>query len=205
MLPEDPAAPSLEDAVSSTVQMVVEKLLGAAIPADEPFAEAGLDSLGGRAGVGLLMVWCAWLHSQLKQWLEGAPATTSCLAMLHGCQHQLPPHNNNQGAVDLRNDLAGAFGLDLPATASFDYPTRDSMRDFIVSEMIEVGRTVPDWGPGPLTVQSIMTEVCGGERRRFVAGASCTVVALRVTFAVMGIQVWHRAPSNDCLFHSVSS
>lgn len=42
--------------MSSTVQMVVEKLLGAAIPADQPFAEAGLDSLGGRAGVGLLMV-----------------------------------------------------------------------------------------------------------------------------------------------------
>ena len=39
------------------------------------------------------------------------------------------------GAVELRRELATISSLDLPATLVFDYPTIDSLADFIVSEL----------------------------------------------------------------------
>jgi len=36
--------------------------------------------------------------------------------------------------VDLRNAIAGAFGVDLPATAAFDYPTASALCNYIARE-----------------------------------------------------------------------
>ena len=39
------------------------------------------------------------------------------------------------GAVDLRNAVSGAFGVELPPTATLDYPTVDALAKFIVSSL----------------------------------------------------------------------
>ena len=39
------------------------------------------------------------------------------------------------GAVELRSSLATAFGLDLPATLAYDYPTPDALADFIYQQL----------------------------------------------------------------------
>lgn len=39
------------------------------------------------------------------------------------------------GAVELRRELANISGQDLPATLVFDYPTIDSMAEFITSQL----------------------------------------------------------------------
>lgn len=38
------------------------------------------------------------------------------------------------GAVELRNTLVSQFGVELPATATFDYPTVAALAAFIVSQ-----------------------------------------------------------------------
>lgn len=39
------------------------------------------------------------------------------------------------GAVELRSNLAAAFGLELPATLAYDYPTPAALADFISSQL----------------------------------------------------------------------
>jgi acyl carrier protein len=41
-------------------------------------------------------------------------------------------HSLSAGTVQLRNELARSFGLDLPATVTFDYPTPAALAGFIV-------------------------------------------------------------------------
>ena len=39
------------------------------------------------------------------------------------------------GAVELRNAIGGKFGIDLPATAAFDYPTASALAAYISARM----------------------------------------------------------------------
>lgn len=38
------------------------------------------------------------------------------------------------GAVELRNDISTKFGIELPATATFDYPSVDALAGFLVQQ-----------------------------------------------------------------------
>lgn len=80
------------------VTATVEGTLGAAVPLDQPFMEAGLDSLG---------------------------------------------------AVDLRNALGARFCVELPATATFDFPTVAAMAAHLGAMLDDGARQVaaPRW-PG---------------------------------------------------------
>jgi hypothetical protein len=40
-------------------------------------------------------------------------------------------------AVELRNTVSAKFGVDLPATATFDYPTADALARFIAGRAAE--------------------------------------------------------------------
>lgn len=42
--------------------------------------------------------------------------------------------SNCAGAVKLRNSVSAAFGLELPATATFDHPTISALAAFIASK-----------------------------------------------------------------------
>ncbi|CAL8465609.1 g5145 [Coccomyxa elongata] len=78
------AAPPAE-VVLADVQSVVESVLGAHVPADQPFMQAGLDSLG---------------------------------------------------AVELRNALAAKFGVAVPATVAFDFPTAAALVGYVRASFV---------------------------------------------------------------------
>ena len=60
-------------------------------------------------------------------------ATTVLGAAPSGDQPLMEAGLDSLGAVDLRNSLNSAFGLDLPPTATLDYPTVDALAKYIVS------------------------------------------------------------------------
>ena len=49
------------------------------------------------------------------------------------------------GAVDLRNALVARFGLELPATATFDFPTIAAMAQYIAARMAPSQISEPAW------------------------------------------------------------
>ena len=44
------------------------------------------------------------------------------------------------GAVELRNNLASAFAVDLPSTVTFDYPTINALAAFIASMQLPLAQ-----------------------------------------------------------------
>ena len=75
--------------VARQIQQVAAGVLGSTPALDQPFMEAGLDSLG---------------------------------------------------AVELRNSLSSLFGIDLPATVTFDYPTASELAGFLAGTAIHTLR-----------------------------------------------------------------
>lgn len=45
--------------------------------------------------------------------------------------------SHDAGAVELRNSLASKYGVELTATAVFDYPTVDALVTFVASKLAE--------------------------------------------------------------------
>lgn len=44
--------------------------------------------------------------------------------------------NSTAGAVELRNELSRALGLELPGTLVFDYPTADAIVRFLADKLL---------------------------------------------------------------------
>ena len=52
------------------------------------------------------------------------------------------------GAVELRNSIQARFGLELPATVTFDYPTAATLATYIASQ--KAPPSAPATGPQPV-------------------------------------------------------
>ena len=81
------------------------------------------------------------------------------------------------GAVELRNAVSSAFGLDLPATATFDYPSTDALAKYIASKRSIASTEQAGWADPKLVpvrtvdstalIQQIaqdLSEITSGER-----------------------------------------
>ena len=105
-------------AVQRTVQATVNKMLGATVAPDQPLMEAGLDSLGEKAG----------------RWFWMDEARRAGIAII---STQMLAHVSTllaAGAVELRSALNTAFDFELPATATFDFPTVAALSRFIAEQ-----------------------------------------------------------------------
>ena len=99
-------------AVLATLLETAASLLGAQVAADQPLMEAGLDSIGEQQE-------CACLSALRSVAVRPAAYPCPCLA----------------GLVEFKNAVQASFGVELPATVTFDYPTPAALASFIAARL----------------------------------------------------------------------
>lgn len=108
-------------AIQEQLADVVASVLGrSGVPADQPLMEAGLDSIGGRGGCRHLRI------AQHAALLCGAVCTDHSAVL---------PCMTAAGSVELRNAIGARFGMELPATVTFDYPTIEALAGFLAQRL----------------------------------------------------------------------
>ena len=58
------------------------------------------------------------------------------------------------GAVELRNAVSAAFGIDLPATAMFDHPSAEALAQYVAAKMGASGEEASAWARPSLVAVS---------------------------------------------------
>ena len=80
-----------------------------------------------------------WRLQERYQDLQGsstvAQLMTSALFCLHSHAEPQKPFAIYTGAVELRNTLAAQYGVQLPQTVTFDYPTIPALAGYIAAHM----------------------------------------------------------------------
>ena len=122
-------APNLESIVRQLSEVAAGLLDGVAVPADQPLMEAGLDSIG---------VCCCWLLQLAFSWQ--AVGSHRGAGRIHSpCTATGAP---SAGSVELKNAVSAQFGIELPATVTFDYPTVQAMAGYIAQQLQEAAGSV---------------------------------------------------------------
>ncbi|KAK9803996.1 hypothetical protein WJX72_011444 [[Myrmecia] bisecta] len=135
-LPQRPAAAtvSAEDmsrSIRKELQAVASGVLGFEVPADQPLMEAGLDSIG-YAQTQATPDRSVQLQQTVRQLLEVA---SSVLGFpIAADQPLMEAGLDSIGAVELRHAVGAKFGIELPATVTFDYPTVQSLAAFVLHQ-----------------------------------------------------------------------
>lgn len=105
-------------------QDIVNDLVGFEVEPDQPLMEAGLDSIGAPDTSMSCVRFTDMLHVQDSRSSPGLGHDANVLLTL--C---------TAGAVELRNNVNAKFGIDLPATATFDHPTSSALAAYIASNV----------------------------------------------------------------------
>jgi len=102
-------------------------------------------------------------------------------------------------AVDLRNALMTRFGLELPATAIFDFPTVAGMTQHVASTMAPSQLSAPEWRNSAIVEHEYGPPTPAGVQ---VVGLACTYPGKQEHLSNSGVK--HLVPKR-CLSYAVSS
>lgn len=90
------------------------------------------------------------------------------------------------GAVELRNSISSSFGVDLPATASFDFPTISALATHLAGVV----------APASLSFTQPLTGVQDPVGRTVhIAGLSCTFPGGHSLSPILGVPSWIGSPN----------
>ena len=88
------------------------------------------------------------------------------------------------GSVELRNAVQAAFGVELPATVTFDYPTPAALAGYIAARMAPAGQQV---GAGASALLGPAGIPSGGAMRQFQEqGTTTEIVGCAASVASCG-------------------
>lgn len=110
---------------------------------------------------------------------------------LIACFKENITHPPFAGSVQLRNELASIFGVELPPTVTFDYPTPAALANFVAGQQHAL--PVPASLPVPVTPAGSLG-AGDGEAVTEIVGLSCTYPGQAAMHSVAGF--WDTAVSS---------
>ncbi|MFI6094875.1 type I polyketide synthase [Lentzea sp. NPDC051213] len=140
---------------------------------------AGRRAAGGRAGGGLAQRLIGMRENERVRFVLDLLCTHAAVVLGHASADSIEPDRefrqlgfDSLTAVELRNSLAAATGMSLPATLVFDYPTPTALAEFLVDELLG---TAPDKGASLLAeldrLENALSSRDAGELARAGAAA----------------------------------
>ena len=112
-------------AVAEQLQAAISELLGFTVPLDQVLNLTQLLSC---------------MHDLLA--VHQAPKAKICTSLYFWMLQPLMEAGlDSIGAVELRNAVSTKFGIELPATATFDYPSADALARYVVGQTATAGQS----------------------------------------------------------------
>ena len=114
--------------------------------------------------------------------------------------HQTPPPANQMdpdaaGAAELRNVVSAKFGVELPATVAFDYPTVSAMAAFLLAPRLSTPAVITY--PAAVAVLASDTTLAPGLRMPADDGAAHSTVLIGLSSAMAASGT---GPDGGCCF-----
>ena len=101
------------------------------------------------------------------------------------------------GAVELRNSVSASFGVDLPATVTFDYPTIAALAQFVGQRTGAQHSAGGAQAGAVAAMQSSQQQQQGMQPdQTAIAAQVIAILSELLGFAVPGVQVWIQQPSD---------
>lgn len=125
----------------------------------------------------------------------GAPVAPSASLMESGL--------DSLGAVELRNSLSKQFGLDLPATLTFDYPTTAAIAAFISDSLAPFAAEEGEAGAAGAAAAAGAALVPAGRGGTPGAGLAITGLSMRLPGGIESVDALHAALEADTELQTV--
>lgn len=199
-----PAAPASdsEGEVQSKILAIAAEVIGNPIEPQQSLMEVRSEGLAVRVCFGCMLLLLISQETTGRHMANCLPGPALVASALPSCpQQKLQAGLDSLGSVELRNAVGAAYGLELPATAAFDYPTVAALARFVASQLPTVVEAAESgWSelqpPAAVGRRSTQPRQRRKLAKRSSAGAA-SAAAVTDAVAAAAAEVLGAAPARD--------